>query len=126
MRKMFIILIFVSLFSSICFGANQDSVLNKKIEDFEVNNMTVADAIAELAVKCELLGILITFEEPISSDKEVEISLKESNASVHGILNKLINKDKSYSWENQGNIVSIIPSNKKNDRFTSIIWKTLR
>lgn len=109
-----VLLLFWNITSNFCMGGELDSMIDiKEVDVFEVNNVTVLEAVVELATKCRTLNILVTFEEAVSMEKDSPISIKIKNETVRSILEKIVGKD--YFWKTDGSIVNIIPLGAKGD-----------
>ncbi len=114
-RIVLIILLIGSITSGLCIGEDLNSVMDRKIDSFEIDNVTALEAITKFIAKCKPLNILITFEEAVNTKEDNLITIKLKNVSVRNLIDEITSKSKSYVWKQDGNVINIIPSNKKND-----------
>ncbi len=113
---LFFILFILSIYS---FSKSSNNILNKKINEFKVENITMGDCIKKIA---EEYKIILGFEEieyTLSNNKgKKNISINLKNITVKNLLNELVKVNNEYFWEESNGIIVIMPkSNNIKDKY---------
>jgi len=99
------------------FGGSPDkskSLLEEKIQHFQLKNVSLLDALAELSSRsiAELhLGIEEVARERLSDprDKSVSFSLDLKDKTFREILDALCSSDARYAWSLDGSSINVYP-----------------
>ncbi len=111
MNKIPLLLIVIFVFLPISFAKDLDSVIIKKIDNFEIINAPLPFVVQSLSENCKSQGVLINFEEAVDPNKDKLLSFKFKDLSINDIVNKILNDNKCYTWTSKNNIINIVPSN---------------
>ena len=112
-------IVLVLLICSSYSSAEEENILDKNIDFFEVKNGTMGNALRELSYTGNVqYGFEYLSDETLmsnESEQKVTFSITLKNVDVREILNVLIEADSRYYWEEDNNIINVMPVAIKNN-----------